>query len=72
MIVQPDILYTYILINGRLEASGMESVLVFSQSSHHNWCRDQDASLGGTVSELNLADDSRGEECGRSRVWMVR
>ena len=33
---KPDFLYTYdILINGRLEASGMESVLVFSQSSHH-------------------------------------
>ena len=35
VIVLPDILYTYILINGRLEASGMESVLVFSKSSHH-------------------------------------
>ena len=38
LIVQPDILYVfYIVINGRLEASGMKSVYcVLSQSSHHN------------------------------------
>ena len=37
LIVQPDILYVfYIVINGRLEASGMKSVYcVLSQSSHH-------------------------------------
>ena len=39
LIVQPDILYVfYIVINGRLEASGMKSVYcVLSESSHHNW-----------------------------------
>ena len=42
LVVLPDILYAFIyLINGRLEAYGINSVLyncVLLKSSHHNWC----------------------------------